>query len=188
MSEEIDYEIKSILFTKEEINEKVKELAIEINSFYSENLFIIGILKGAFMFLADLIRYLDINLKVDFIEVSSYGANTESSGNINIVKDIKMDVKGRDILMVEDIVDSGFTIAYLKEEFKKREPKSIKVCSLLDKPSRRKVNINLDFCGFSIPDAFVVGYGMDVNEHFRNLPFIAIVDKVNKKEFKQTNV
>ncbi len=181
MNEEIEYEIKSVLFTREEIDEKVKELAKEINSFYNENLSIIGILKGAFVFLADLIRYLDLNLKIDFIEVSSYGANTESSGNINIVKDIKMDIKDRNVLMVEDIVDSGFTIAYLKEEFRKREPKSIKVCSFLDKPSRRKVPIDLDFCGFTIPDAFVVGYGMDVNEHFRNLPFIAIVDKVNKK-------
>lgn len=181
MNEEIEYEIKSVLFTREEIDEKVKELAKEINSFYNENLSIIGILKGAFVFLADLIRYLDLNLKIDFIEVSSYGANTESSGNINIVKDVKMDIKDRNVLMVEDIVDSGFTIAYLKEEFRKREPKSIKVCSFLDKPSRRKVPIDLDFCGFTIPDAFVVGYGMDVNEHFRNLPFIAIVDKVNKK-------
>jgi len=181
MNEEIEYKIKSTLFTKEEIDEKVKKLATEINSFYKEKLFLIGILKGAFVFLADLIRYINLNLKIDFIEVSSYASNTESSGNINIVKDIKMDIKGRDVLLVEDIVDSGFTIAYLKEEFKKKEPKSIKVCSLLNKPSRRKVPIDLDFCGFSIPDAFVVGYGMDVNEHFRNLPFIAIVDKVNKK-------
>lgn len=182
MNEETEYEIKKILFTKEQIDKRVEELAEEINSFYKGNLYIIGILKGAFVFLADLIRQLDSTVKVDFIEVSSYGTNTESFGNITMGKDIKMDIKGRDVLLVEDIVDSGYTIAFLKEELRKRNPKSISICSFLDKPSRRKVPLNLDFCGFSIPDAFVVGYGMDVNEQFRNLPFIAIVDKVSKKE------
>jgi hypoxanthine phosphoribosyltransferase len=183
MNDKIEYRIKEILFTKEEIEKRVKELAGEINSYYNkEQLLLIGILKGAFVFLADLMRNLELSVEIDFIEVSSYGVNTESSGNINIGKDIKMGIKGKNILLVEDIIDSGYTIAYLREELYKREPKSIKICSLLDKPARRKVPINIDFCGFSVPDAFVVGCGMDVNEKFRNLPFIAVVEKLIKKE------
>jgi len=181
MNGKVKYEIIEVLFTQREIENRVKELAKEVNSSYNDYLFLIGVLKGAFVFLADLMRHLNLSLEVDFIEVSSYGANTESSGNITIGKDIKMEIRDKDILLVEDIVDSGYTVAFLKEELERRKPKSVKICSLLDKPSRRKVPINLDFCGFSIPDTFIVGYGMDVNEQFRNLPFIARVDKAIEK-------
>lgn len=183
MNDEIEYRIKDIFISKEEIDNRVKEIADEIISFYSgKQIILIGILKGAFVFLADLMRYLELSVEIDFVEVSSYGSNTVSSGNINIVKNIKMEIKSKDVVLVEDIVDSGYTIAYLKEEFNKRGPNSMKVCSLLNKPSRRKAQINIDFCGFSVPDEFVVGYGMDVNEKFRNLPFICTVEKVKKKE------
>lgn len=167
---------REILFTVEEIQAKVKELGEQISKDYAgKDLLVIGILKGAVLFVSDLIRNLSINASIDFMAVSSYGASTESSGVVRILKDLEQSIEDKNLLIVEDIIDSGLTLNYLMENLKSRNPKSIKICSLLDKPERRKVNVKADYNGFSIPDEFVVGYGLDYNEKYRNVPFIFIL-------------
>jgi len=171
-------DVKEILFSEEAIKEKVEELGKKITEdLAGKDPIVIGVLKGANVFLSDLIRKIDIPVTVDFIAVSSYGLSTESSGVVKIIKDLDFSIEDRDILIVEDIIDSGLTLKYLLENLKSRRPKSIRICTLLDKPERRKVDISVDYIGFDIPDEFIVGYGIDYAEKYRNLPFIASLKK-----------
>ncbi|HEY4554035.1 MAG TPA: hypoxanthine phosphoribosyltransferase [Bacillaceae bacterium] len=169
-------DIEKILVTEEEINEKVQELGDRLTEEYKDRFpLAIGILKGAMPFMSDLLKRIDTYLEMDFMDVSSYGRSTVSSGEVKILKDLNTPVEGRDILIVEDIIDSGVTLSYLVELFRYRKAKSIKIVTLLDKPTGRKANIQADYVGFSVPDAFVVGYGLDYAEKYRNLPYIGIL-------------
>ena len=162
---------RRILFSRQEIEAKLKELAVEIRAdYYGKRPVLISILKGSFMFMADLIRLLDFPLEVDFVQVSSYGSGKKSSGRIKVVKSLRTPIKDRDVLVIEDIVDSGLTVAFILDYLKKKKPASLKLCALTDKPSRRQVPVNIDYLGFTVPDKFLVGYGLDWNENFRNLP------------------
>lgn len=168
--------IRKILFTREKINKRVVELGKEITLDYKgKELVVVGVLKGANIFLADLIREINLSLYIDFIAVSSYGYSTESSGIVRILKDLDSEIENKHVLIIEDIVDTGLTLNYIKEILTKREPKSVKVCCLLDKPSRRKVDIPLEYVGYSIPDEFIVGYGLDYAEKYRNYPAVCIL-------------
>ncbi|MCS7249947.1 MAG: hypoxanthine phosphoribosyltransferase [candidate division WOR-3 bacterium] len=170
------------LIPEEDIKNKVKELADRISKDYlNKELILIGILKGAFVFLADLMRNLTIPSSCDFIKVSSYGKSTESSGIVKIVADISMPIEDKDILLVEDIVDTGLTLQYLINHLSLKKPKSIKICALLDKPERHKIEIPIDYLGFTIPNKFVVGYGIDYDEKFRYLPYIGYIE-INGEE------
>ena len=169
---------KEILISKPEIDDRVQRLADEISRDYEgKELVLIGILKGAFVFMADLIRCLRIPCEVDFVRLASYGAGTVSSGNIMITKDIETPIRGRDVIIVEDIVDTGLTLSFLVDKLKEREPESLKVCVLLDKKERRKVPFEAEYVGFDIPDRFVVGYGLDFNEMYRFLPDICVIEE-----------
>lgn len=173
------YKITGKMFTEEQIREKVAELGKQIeNDYKGEELLVVGILKGANVFTCDLIRQIDLDVKIDFMSVSSYGAGTESSGTVRILKDLDTDIKDRNVLIVEDIIDSGRTLSNLVKELKIREPKSLKLCTLLDKPSRRVVDVDVEYIGFEIEDKFIVGYGIDYAEKYRNLPYIGIVEDV----------
>ena len=169
-----------IILSESQIKEKVKELAAQITKDYSDKTpIIIGILKGSVIFLSDLIRSIDLPMSLDFIAVSSYGSEMTSSGVVRIQYDLKTSIEGRDVLVVEDIVDTGLTLAYLMENFATRHPKSIKICALLDKKEARKSDIELkiDYVGFEVPDKFLVGYGLDYDEKYRNLPFVAAISE-----------
>jgi hypoxanthine phosphoribosyltransferase len=167
---------KEILFPRDIIQRRVQEIAGQISTDYKgHELIVIGILKGAFIFMADLIRAMSIPCKVDFVRVASYGAGSESSGRVVMTKDIETSVKGRDILIVEDIVDTGLTLTYLVNWLKERNPQSLKVCAFLDKRKRRKVSFEADYVGFTMDDGFVVGYGLDFNEEARFLPEVYII-------------
>ena len=169
-------DILKVLLTQEELREKVKELGRQITQDYQgKNLMIVTVLKGAVVFLADLMREIDVPAEIDFMVVSSYGAGTRSSGVVKIVKDLDVPLKDKDLLIVEDILDSGMTLSYLKELLEGREPRSIRIATLLDKPARRKVDLKADYIGYSVPDEFVVGYGLDYDEKYRNLPYIGIL-------------
>lgn len=171
-------DIERILFTKEELAERVKEIGAQINNEYAgKRPLVVGILKGSFVFLADLVREIECDIQIDFIGVSSYGSSTETSGNIKIYKDLSADISGRHLILVEDIVDSGLTLKRLSHVLNDRGAASIKICTLLSKPSRRKTQIDIDYCGFTIPDEFIVGYGLDYAEKYRNLPFIGILKR-----------
>lgn len=169
--------IEQVLITKEQIEEKIKELGEKISNDYRncDNLLLVGVLKGAVVFMADLIRNIDIPLDIDFMAVSSYGSSTESSGVVRILKDLDDPIEGKDLLVVEDIIDSGLTLSDMCDILKSRKPKSLKICALLDKPSRRKIDLKVDYLGFEIPDYFVVGYGLDYAEKYRNLPDICVL-------------
>lgn len=169
-------EIQEILISEEQIQEKVKELG-EILSKEYEGKFplTIGVLKGALPFMADLIKRMDIHIEIDFMDVSSYGNAMVSSGEVKIIKDLNTSVEGRDVLIVEDIIDSGLTLNYLVELFKHRKANSVKIVTLLDKPTGRQVDLKPDIAGFIVPDAFVVGYGLDYAERYRNLPYIGVL-------------
>lgn len=167
---------REVLFSKEEIDRRVRELADEISRDYAGcELIVVGVLKGAFVFMADLIRALHIPCKVDFTQLASYGSGTVSSGQVVIKKDIGLAITDRDVLIVEDIVDTGLTLSFLVETLKARGPRSLKVCVLLDKKTRRKVPFTADYAGFDIEDRFVIGYGLDFNEQGRDLPDVCIV-------------
>ncbi len=171
-------DIERVLLSKEEITKKVNEMAQAISGDYDgKNLLIVGILKGAMIFMADLVRAMSIDVQFDFMAVSSYGISSRSTGVVRIIKDLDQNIQGRHILVVEDIVDTGLTLNYLLEILKAREPASVRLCALLDKPSRREVNVPVDYNGFSIPDEFVVGYGLDYNEKYRNLPEICVLKR-----------
>lgn len=161
------------LFTKEEISKRVEELGKELDEFYQDkDLVVLSLLRGGFIFTADLIRELSIPVEVDFMTTSSYGDSEVSSGNVNIVHDLRTTIRDRDVLIVDDIIDSGYTLEKVIESLNNKEPNSIKVCTMLDKPSRRKVEISPDFVGFTIPDVFIVGYGLNYGDHYRNIPYI----------------
>ncbi|MTT33002.1 hypoxanthine phosphoribosyltransferase [Terrilactibacillus sp. BCM23-1] len=169
-------DLQEILFTEEALQEKIKELGKKLSDeYYNRFPLVVGVLKGALPFMADLIKRIDVHLELDFMDVSSYGHSTVSSGEVKIIKDLDASVEGRDILILEDIIDSGLTLSYLVDLFKTRKAKSIKIVTLLDKPSGRKVDIVPDLTGFTVPDAFLVGYGLDYAEKYRNLPYIGIL-------------
>jgi hypoxanthine phosphoribosyltransferase len=168
------------LFSREQIASIVKNLADQISKDYDDNeLVLVCILKGAFMFLSDLIRHIKIPVKIDFVRVASYGAGMKTSGKIEITKDIEIPIEGKDVLIVEDIIDSGRTLRFLKDRFSLLKPRSIKVCALLDKKARREVEIEADYLGIEVDDVFIVGYGIDFNETYRNLPEIHYVIPVD---------
>ncbi len=167
---------KEILFSRDEIQKRVKEIAAQISKDYAgRELIIIGVLRGAFIFMADLIREISIPCRVDFARLASYGAGSESSGKVVMTKDIETSIKDRDILIVEDIVDTGLTMQYLVEWLKERNPRSLKTCVFLDKRKRRKISFEAEYVGFTIDDGFVVGYGLDFNEKYRFSPDIYII-------------
>ena len=168
----------------EEIVQTVARLGMEINDHYSQkqdlNLLVIGLLRGSFVFMADLIRHIELPLTVDFMTVSSYGEGTESTGNVKVVMDLDEPVEGKDVLMVEDIIDTGNTFNKVLGLIRYRKPRSLKICTFLSKPSRRQVEVPIDFCGREIPDEFVCGYGLDYAQKYRNLPYIGILKKEEK--------
>ncbi len=172
----MDYTIKTLL-TREEVEKRIKELAKEIEKDYcGKDLLVIGLLKGSIMFMSDLIKEMDLPVMIDFMSVSSY-LGTTSTGVINVLKDTDISVKDKDVLIVEDIIDTGLTLSHVKKLLEDRGAKSLKICTLLDKPSRRTVEMKGDYVGFEIPDEFVVGYGLDYDQHHRNLPYVGIVVK-----------
>lgn len=168
------------LISEAKIESRIRKLGLEISKHYqaqsTQRLLVVGILKGSFIFLADLVRSLSIPCEIDFIEVSSYGAGAETSGEIKLKRDLEIEIKGRDVLLVEDIVDTGLTMNHLLKMLGARFPRSVAICSLLDKPSRRRVAVDVDFLGFTIEDHFVVGYGLDFNNRFRELSEVVIFD------------
>lgn len=165
--------IVEVLISREKVEERIKELAKEIEKDYAgKELVCVGLLKGSVMFMADLIKAIDLDLRIDFMKVSSYGSGTNSTGVVKILKDVDVDLAGKDVLIVEDIIDTGLTILNVKDFLNKKNPNSVKVCTLLDKPSRRVVEVKGEYVGFEIPDEFVVGYGLDLDEKYRNLPFV----------------
>ena len=169
-------DIREVLLTKEEIEEVVKELGKKITEDYRDkNLFLITVLKGAVVFLGDLMRAIEMPCEIEFMVLSSYGAGTTSTGSVKIVKDIDLPLEGKDVLIDEDIQDTGYTLSFLLDLLKGRNPNSIEICTLLDKPDRRKVEISAKYTGRKIPDEFVVGYGLDYDEKYRNLPFIGVL-------------
>lgn len=172
----INQNIKEILVTEEEVKNTVKKLGQEITKAYKgKKLVVICILKGSIIFCADLVREIEVPLQLDFMAVSSYGDKAESSGAVQILKDLSSSVEGKHLLIVEDIVDTGLTLSYLIDTLGARKPASIKVCTFLDKPERRRANLEIDFSGIEIPDAFVVGYGLDYAENYRHLPYVAVL-------------
>ena len=175
MNDNMKEDVLRVLLSEDEIREKVRELGGKITADYkNSNLMLVTVLKGAVVFLADLMRQIDVPAEIDFMVVSSYGSGVKSSGVVKIVKDLDVPLAGKDILIVEDILDSGLTLSYIKELLESRGPRSIRIATLLDKPSR-KVDLQADYIGFSVPDEFVIGYGLDYDEKYRNLPYIGIL-------------
>ena len=169
-------DVESVLLSVEELAKRIEEIGAEITADYAgKEILMIGVLRGAVVFMADLARAIEVPVAIDFMAVSSYGAGTSSSGVVRILKDLDENVEGKHVLVVEDIIDSGLTLNYLMDHLKSRKPASIKLCTLLNKPERRKVNVHIDYNGFTVPDYFVVGYGLDYAEKYRNLPFIGIL-------------
>jgi hypoxanthine phosphoribosyltransferase len=169
-----DDQIGDILVPAEDLERRVRELAAEVSKDYAgKDLVLIGVLKGAVFFLSDLMRHLDLDCEVDFMAVASYGSATHSSGVVRILKDLDAVIENRDVLIVEDIVDSGLTLQYLMRNLGARNPRSLEVCALLTKPERRKVDLPTRYVGFEIPNRFAIGYGLDHNERYRNLPYVA---------------
>jgi hypoxanthine phosphoribosyltransferase len=170
------FKVTEVMISEEQLANKVSELAKQIErDFEGQELLVVGILKGASVFVADLIRKINLDVNIDFMSVSSYGNSTESSGTVKILKDLDVDIEGKNVLIVEDIIDSGLTLSNLVATLETRNPKSLKLCTLLDKPQRRKANIPVDYVGFVIEDKFIVGYGIDYAEKYRNLPYIGVV-------------
>jgi len=165
------------LLTAEDIQQRVRSLAQEVRRDHPDGVHLVCVLKGAFMFLSDLARGLEGDTTLDFIALSSYGTSTKSSGQVQLLKDLGAPIKGRDVVIVEDIVDTGLTLTYLQDILRARAPRSLRTACLLSKPSRRKVDVKVEYIGFTIEDKFVVGYGLDYDEKYRNLPFIAIIDE-----------
>ena len=169
-------DMAKIMLTEEQLHDKVCELGAQISRDYEgKNLLLVSVLKGSVLFMADLMRAISIPASVDFMSVSSYGSGTKTSGVVKIIKDLDIPLEGYDLLIVEDILDSGKTLEYIIEMLEARNPRSIKICTLLDKPDRRQVDFSPDYSGFVIPDEFVVGYGLDYAEKYRNLPYIGVL-------------
>ena len=170
------HKLGETIFTREQIEERAAEIGRQITADYAgKEVFLLGILTGCVMWMAEVIKAVELDTAVDFMAISSYGAATKSSGVVRIVKDLSRDIKGRHVILVEDIVDTGTTLEYLYNFLEAREPASLRVCTMLDKPSGRKADVKADYVGFTAPDAFLVGYGLDANQRFRNLPFIAAI-------------
>ncbi|HPO05133.1 MAG TPA: hypoxanthine phosphoribosyltransferase [Bacillota bacterium] len=175
---EKQYVFGDVMINKEEIKKRVSELGAEISKDYKgESILAICVLKGAVLFMSDLIRELNVETKIDFMAVSSYGASTKSTGVVRILKDLDSNIEGENVIIVEDIIDSGLTLKYLKEYLLARNPKSLKICTLLDKPERRATDIRADYVGFSIENKFIVGYGLDYDQKYRNLPYISYLEE-----------
>lgn len=171
-------DLERILITQEEIQEKVKQLGAQISKDYKgKNPVLICILKGGIIFLSDLLKNITTHVQIDFMALSSYGDSTKSSGVVKIKKDIDVDLLDRDVIIIEDIVDSGLTLKYIDEYFLQHKPASIKICALLDKPEAHKIDIKIDYLGFEVGNEFVVGYGLDYSQKYRNLPYIGILKK-----------
>jgi hypoxanthine phosphoribosyltransferase len=171
------------IVTQEEVRTRIRELGRQITADYAQkDLLLIGILKGAFAFYADLARAIGLPLRVDFLVVSSGSKKTKMTGSVDILTELTEEIAGRDVLLVEDIVDSGLTVQYLRQMFERRHPKSIKVCALLNKPDRRSVDVVVDYVGFNIPNKFVIGYGLDYQQKYRNLPYLAVLEQVEEGE------
>ena len=169
-------DVSEVLLTEEQIQQRIRELAEEISADYrGKDLLLVCILKGGVLFLTDLMRQLDIPHAIDFMAISSYGAGTESSGVVRILMDLKTNIEGRHVLIVEDIIDTGRTLDYITRVLRERRPASLKVCCLLSKPERREVHVPIDYVGFDIPDRYVFGYGLDVDELWRQLPFVGVL-------------
>jgi hypoxanthine phosphoribosyltransferase len=171
-----DPAIGEVLVQEEELAQRIRELGAEISADYAgRDLLLVGVLKGAVFFLSDLMRALEVPCEVDFMAVASYGSSTDSSGVVRILKDLDASIEGRDVLIVEDIVDSGLTLSYLLRTMRARDPASLEVCALLTKPERRKSNVEIRYVGFEIPNRFVIGYGLDHGQRFRQLPYVAVL-------------
>jgi hypoxanthine phosphoribosyltransferase len=170
--------IGEALVSQEDLERRVRELGAEISRDYAgKELFLVGVLKGAVFFLSDLMRCIEVPCEVDFMAVASYGSSTDSSGVVRILKDLDATIEGKDVLIVEDIIDSGLTLSYLLRTLKAREPRSLEVCALLTKPERREVDLPIRYTGFEIPNRFVIGYGLDHAERYRNLPYVAVLQE-----------
>jgi hypoxanthine phosphoribosyltransferase len=174
---ELESGVAEVLIEEAALQARVAELGAEVARDYrGRDLLLIGVLKGAIFFMADLMRHVDVPCEVDFMAISSYGAGVDSSGVVRILKDLDVSIEGREVLIVEDIVDSGLTLSYLMRTLQARNPASLEVCALLTKPERRKVDLPIRYVGFEIPNRFAIGYGLDHAERFRNLPFVAVLD------------
>ena len=172
----IHADVEEILLTEEQIQARVAELGVQLTADYAgREPVLISVLKGSIVFLADLVRGVELPLSIDIMEVSSYGAATESSGQVRILKDLSNPIEGRDVLVVEDIIDTGLTLNYLLRYLREKGPATLRICCLLDKPARRLTEIEIDYVGFTIPDRFVIGYGLDYGERYRNLPYIGVL-------------
>lgn len=172
----LERDIERVFFSEDEIQRRVAELGEAITRDYAgRDPIFVGILKGCFVFMADLMRHVDLPCNIDFMAVSSYGNGTSTTGAVSIRKDLSIDIEGRDVIVVEDILDSGVTLSYLRGYMEHRRPASIRIVTLLDKPARRKADIKADYVGFDCPDAFIVGYGLDYAERYRNLPYIGVL-------------
>ena len=172
----MEHDILQVLFSQQQLEQRVDEIAQQINRDYADKeILLVSVLRGSFIFMADLARKITRPCRVDFMSVSSYGKGTSSSGQVQITKDLSEDISGMHVIVVEDILDSGNTLSYLLRLLEQRHPASIRLCTLLDKPDRRKVEVAVHYSGFTIPDAFVVGYGLDYAERYRNLPYIGIL-------------
>lgn len=177
----MNYKLDQIMISEAEIKKRVEELAVEIEKdFHHEPVFLIVVLKGSFVFAADLMRAMEGNVQVDFISVSSYSNQTESTGKVKLLKDLDANITDKNVVIVEDIIDSGLTLHFLRDHLKMHKPKQVKICTLLDKPERRKIDLPVDYVGFVIPDEFIVGYGIDYAQKYRNLPYIATVKQTEQ--------
>jgi hypoxanthine phosphoribosyltransferase len=175
---ELERAVGEILIDKDTLAARVAELGAEVSADYAgRDLLLVGVLKGAVFFMADLMRHLTVPCEVDFMAISSYGDSTDSSGIVRILKDLDINIEGRDVLVVEDIIDSGLTLSYLMRNLESREPASLEVCALLTKPERREIDVPVRYVGFEIPNRFVVGYGLDFAERYRNLPYVAVLSE-----------
>jgi hypoxanthine phosphoribosyltransferase len=175
---ELERAVGEILIDEDALSSRVAELGAEVSSDYEgRDLLLIGVLKGAVFFMADLMRHIQVPCEVDFMAISSYGDSTDSSGIVRILKDLDINIEGRDVLVVEDIIDSGLTLSYLMRNLESREPASLEVCALMTKPDRREIDVPVRYIGFEIPNRFVVGYGLDFGERYRNLPYVAVLSE-----------
>jgi hypoxanthine phosphoribosyltransferase len=177
VASELEKDVSEVLIDEEALQRRIVELGDEISADYAgRDLLLIGVLKGAVFFMADLMRRLTVPCEIDFMAISSYGGQTDSSGVVRILKDLDMNIEGRDVLVVEDIIDSGLTLSYLMRNLRSRRPSSLEVCALMTKPERREIDVPVRYVGFEIPNRFVIGYGLDFAERYRNLPYVGVLN------------
>jgi hypoxanthine phosphoribosyltransferase len=177
VSSELERDVSEVLIDEEALQRRIAELGEEISADYAgRNLLLIGVLKGAVFFMADLMRRVTVPCEIDFMAISSYGGQADTSGVVRILKDLDMNIKGRHVLVVEDIIDSGLTLSYLMRNLRSREPGSLEICALMTKPSRREIDVPVRYVGFEIPNRFVIGYGLDFGERYRNLPYVGVLN------------